>query len=136
MKILFTISAILTSIVLHAQEGDVKVIKDNRIDALVAKQSEVIPPAINVEIDGYRVQVLFDSDKSTITSARAKLIAQFPKVDTYVEFNAPNFILKLGDFRTRLEAEKIKAEIENDFPTSFVIKEKINIPRLEKEFKD
>ena len=32
-----------------------------------------------------------------------------------------------------IEAEKIKAGIELDFPTSFIIKERVNIPRLEKE---
>lgn len=115
------------------QEGDIKVIKDSRIDALVAKQSEVIPPAIKPQIDGFRVQLFFDSDRDAVNAARAKFIAQFPKVDTYVEYNQPNFVLKVGDFRTRLEAEKIKAEITTDFPASFVIKEKINIPRLEKD---
>ncbi len=116
-----------------SQEGDVKVIKDARIDALVEKQGEVIPPAIKPEITGYRIQLFFDSDRNAINSARSKFIAQFPKVDTYIEFNAPNFFLKVGDFRTRLEAEKVKSEVEMDFPTSFVIKEKINLPRLEKD---
>ena len=116
-----------------AQEGSVKIHKDSRIDALVEKQGEIIPPAIAPQIDGYRVQLYFDQDRSVIDNARSKFISQFPKIDTYVEYTAPNYVLKVGDFRTHLEAEKIKAEVEIDFPTSFVIKEKINLPRLEKE---
>ena len=119
-----------------ANGGDVKVIKDNRVGALVENQSKITPPDVKPKIDGFRVQLYFDSDKGNINSARARFIAQFPKVDTYVEYNAPNFFLKVGDFRTRLEAEKIKAEIEGQFPTSFIIKEKINLPRLDKDSSD
>ena len=117
----------------YAQTGEITIHKDPRIDALVQKQGAIVPPAINPEIDGYRVQLFFDSDKNAVNNARSIFIAQFPKVDTYIEFNAPNFFLKVGDFRTRIEAEKIKSEIEGDFPTSFVVKEKINLPRIEKE---
>ncbi len=116
-----------------AQQGDVKIVKDNRIDALVKKQSQIIPPNVKPLIDGFRVQLYFDSDRAMINDARSRFISRFPKVDTYVEYNAPNYFLKVGDFRTRLEAEKIKAEVEAAFPTSFIIKEKINLPRLDKD---
>ena len=134
MRTLFTLIMLLVLNLTFGQEGDIKIIKDNRIDALVEKQGEVVPPAIKPEIDGYRIQLIFDSDKSAINSARSSFFSQYPKVDTYVEFNAPNFILKVGDFRTRLEAEKVRASIVEEFPTSFIIKEKINLPRLEKDF--
>jgi len=118
-----------------AQKGNVQIIKDTKLDALIEKQSEVIPPATNPQIDGYRIQLFFDSDKSKLNAGRASFIAKFPKIDTYTTYNAPNFFLKAGDFRTRLEAEKIKAEIEAEFPTSFIVKESINLPRLDNDLK-
>lgn len=133
MRLAFTLVCTLIINFSFAQEGDVRIVKDNRIDALVEKQGAVIPPAIKPEIDGFRIQLFFDSNKDAINGARASFIAKYPKVDTYVEFNAPNFILKVGDFRTRLEAEKVKSDVEAEFPTSFIIKEKINLPRLEKD---
>ncbi|XOV65954.1 MAG: SPOR domain-containing protein [Fluviicola sp.] len=117
----------------YAQKGDIQVKKDSRINALVAKQSEVVPPDTKTKIKGFRVQLYFDSDRSTINDARSRFIAQYPRVDTYVEYNAPNYYLKVGDFRTRLEAEKIKAAMTAEFPTSFVIEEDINLPRLVKD---
>ena len=119
-----------------AQKGDIQVKKDSRINALVAKQSEVVPPDTKTKINGFRVQLYFDSDRGTINNARSRFIAQYPRVDTYVEYNAPNYYLKVGDFRTRLEAEKIKAAMTAEFPTSFVIEEDINLPRLIKEEDD
>lgn len=123
----------INSFALFAQQGDVKVVKDGRINALVAKQSQITPPEVKPHIDGYRVQLYFDSDRANINDARFRFISRFPKIDTYVEFKTPNFFLKVGDFRTRLEAEKVKAAIETEFPTSFIIKEDVFLPRLEKE---
>jgi hypothetical protein len=123
----------INSSALFAQQGDVKVVKDGRINALVAKQSQITPPEVKPHIDGYRVQLYFDSDRANINDARFRFISRFPKIDTYVEFKTPNFFLKVGDFRTRLEAEKVKAAIETEFPTSFIIKEDVFLPRLEKE---
>lgn len=130
------LASICFSFVATAQNGDIQEIKDPRIEALVAKQSEVRPPDTKTKIKGFRVQLYFDSDRGTINDARSKFIAQFPRVDTYVEYNAPNYYLKVGDFRTRLEAEKIKASMTAEFPTSFIIEEDINLPRLQKEDED
>jgi hypothetical protein len=116
-----------------AQEGEVTLIKDVRIDALVKKQGTPVPPASAPQLVGYRVQLFFDSDKQLVDEARSQFNAKFPKVDTYVVFNAPNFVLKAGDFRSLLEAERVRETLLHEFPTSFVIKELINLPRIDQE---
>lgn len=118
------------------QKGDITEIKDPRINALISTQSEVTPPDVKPKITGFRVQLFFDSDRGAVNSARSRFISQFPRIDTYVEYNAPNYYLKVGDFRTRLEAEKIKAAMTVDFPTGFVLEEDINLPRLRKNDED
>jgi len=132
-KLVLSTLATLSIVVVHAQTGDVEVIKDSRIDALVKKQGEIVPPEVQPQIDGYRIQIYFDADRDKVNGAKSRFISKFPKIDTYVRYNAPNYFVKVGDFRTQLEAERIKAEIEAEFPTSFVVKEKINLPRLEKQ---
>ncbi|MFN6084269.1 MAG: hypothetical protein ACK476_05005 [Fluviicola sp.] len=111
--------------------GQVTIEKDARIDQLVKNQSQIIPPATSPQISGYRIQLSFDQSKSVIDEQRARFVSLFPKIDTYVEYNAPNYFLKVGDFRSQLEAENIKAQAQNQFPLSFVIKEKINLPRID-----
>ena len=132
MRVLTIFSLSLITSFSFAQEG-IKVIKDSRIDALVEKQGRVVPPAIKPQIDGFRIQLFFDSDKTAVNDARSRFVSKFPTVDTYIEFNAPNFVLKVGDFRTRMEAEKVKVEVEADYPTSFIVQEKIYLPRLERD---
>lgn len=126
---------ILFGILFHfssvAQSGEVEVIKDARIDGLVRKQGIVVPPATSPQITGYRVQLFFDSDRKLVDEARSKFIAAYPKIDTYVIFTAPNYILKVGDFRSELEAERVKDNLFKDFPTSFIVKELVNLPRID-----
>ncbi len=119
-----------------AQSGKVTVVKDSRINGLVAKEGAIVPPAINPQIDGYRIQLFFDSERGAINDARGTFISKYPRIDTYTTYNAPNFFLRVGDFRSRLEAEKVKDELSGLFPTSFIVMEKINLPRLEREKRD
>lgn len=130
-------AALITSVIIFhslmalAQEGHIEIYKDQRIDGLVKKQGLVIPPATSPQMPGYRVQLIFDSDRKTVDEARNRFISSYPKVDTYVIYNAPNYVLKVGDFRTQLEAEKVKDSFVRDFPTCFIIKEMINLPRID-----
>jgi hypothetical protein len=112
-------------------QGNVEIIKDSRIDALVRSEGAIPAGETAQQIVGYRVQLFFDSNKSAVDNARSRFVSQFPKVDTYVEFVAPHYFLKVGDFRTQMEAEKVKAEAESQFPTSFVVKENVNLPRID-----
>jgi hypothetical protein len=112
-------------------QGNVEVIKDSRINDLIKKQGEVIPPATGVQMNGYRLQIFFDSEKSKVDNARMQFAKSFPKIETYVTYNAPNYFLRVGDFRTQLEADRLKAEVGTTYPTSFIVQEKVNLPRID-----
>lgn len=132
IKIILLLLTFNVKLSLCQKEG-VKIIQDERIEGIISKQSKIIPPSTRQKIDGFRIQLFFDSNKENINAARGLFIANHKKIDTYIAYRAPNFFLKAGDFRTRLEAEKVRSTIESLFPTSFVIKEKINLPRLEQK---
>ena len=131
MKNIITIYLVCISTLSTFAQKNIKIIKDDKIDILVREQSNIIPPATVPQITGYRIQLFFDSDKKMVDNARLKFIESFPKVETYVIYNAPNYLLKVGNFRTHLEAEKVKISIDRDFPTNYIIKELINLPRID-----
>jgi len=104
--------------------GQINVYKDNRIDSFVEKKRTSI-------MGGYRIQICFDSDKVVVNNARTKFSNLFPKIDTYMNFEAPNFNLLVGDFRTLIEAEKIQEKILGEFTISIIKKEIIHLPRVD-----
>lgn len=131
MKLSIGICFILIGFASFSQKGDVEIIKDPRIDALIKQEGAINPPATSPQMVGYRIQLFFDSNKNSVDEARSKFMNAFPKVDTYVTYTAPNYFLKVGDFRTQNEAEKVKSSVDSQFPTCFIVKENINLPRID-----
>ena len=48
------------------------------------------------------------------------------EIEAHEIYQQPFFIIKVGDFLTKLEAEKFHREIEEDFPGSFILPDLID----------
>jgi len=84
-------------------------------------------------LEGYRVQIFFDSGnnaRKNSNEVRIQFIEKFPEVEAYLTFQQPYFKIRVGNFRTRIEAERFLRQIQTDFPNSFVIKDKIQFPKI------
>jgi hypothetical protein len=113
--------------------GKVEVIKDPLIDTFAARRpnlSKTIPGS-DPSSTGFRVQIFFGSNRQAAYDAQAKFANEFPEVATYVSYIEPNFKVQAGDFRTRLEAQKLESELNGMFSTLFIIPTKINPPKSE-----
>ncbi|MEY4603479.1 MAG: hypothetical protein RIT43_771 [Bacteroidota bacterium] len=133
IRILFISCTVLlyTTFLTAQEEGKIEIHADARIEELIKKQGSVVPPATSPQISGYRLQLMFDSDRKKIDETRSRFENVHPGTPTYVVFSAPNYLLKAGDYRSPLEAEKLKMEIFSEFPASFVVKESVNLPKID-----
>ncbi len=87
-------------------------------------------------IDGWRVEIFNRSGTTAFDEARKvkqDFLLAYPDIPAYVLFNAPDFKVRVGDFRTRNEALKLRKEIENTYPKSFEVRGKIHFPPLHRE---
>jgi hypothetical protein len=140
-KIQLLITLLLFGFSSFAQtKGEVTVIKDPLIDSLIAKRIELnkktpttTNPVSPVVFNGmgYRVQVFYGSDRKEAFNEQTRFKTLFPKFRTYITYKEPNYYLRVGDFRTRLEAQKLQNELKANFPTLFIFREKINAPDLD-----
>ena len=129
----FFIVLFFTSSIIAQTRGKVEVVKDARIDTFAARRVE-LAKAISADggmINGFRVQIFTGADRKEAYNTQAKFQEQFPDVRTYVIYNDPNFKVRVGDFRTRLDAEKMQDELKKWFTGMFIIQEKINQPKPE-----
>jgi len=87
-------------------------------------------------IDGYRIQLMMQSGNNALEQAD-EIKKEFeeinPQIDTYVTFREPYYRLRVGDFRTRLEAMEFLENIRRKYPQAWVIKDKIAFPDLKKQ---
>ncbi len=127
----------LTAVTLRAQDnttGNVIVAKDSRIDILIKKQIYINSLAIRNQ-PGFRVQVITTNKRNEANDAKAKVMQQFPEYRSYLDFQAPYFKVRIGDFRTREEASELRDKLSGLFPSGvFVVPAIINVtPEKESE---
>jgi SPOR domain len=108
--------------------GKVQIIQDQKISELLNKHIEINSKA---PIKGYRVKIHFGSDKNQAYEVKKKFLEKFPDVPAYAKYDQPNFNIRVGDFRTKLEAYKFLKEAQVDFPSAFLVQDEIELPKLE-----
>jgi len=118
-------------------DGRVVIIQDDLVDSVLhhyeALRLKIMENPDNKAIPGYRIQIFFDSGLNSsdrAKQARDEFLLKFPDIQAYVNWKAPNYRVRVGDFKTRLEAEKTLQLILPDYPNAWVIKDEINFPEM------
>jgi hypothetical protein len=113
----------------QADSGSVVVAKDPRIDQLVARQIEINEETTRDSrriMPGFRIQVINSTDRNKVFAAKAKMYQEFPDLKLYLMYQAPNYKLKAGNFKTQEEAEDYVKQLSRIFPTGlYVIRDTI-----------
>ena len=113
---------IFNSNAIHAQTNSVT----SPIDSLVKKHV-----AINESkhsMPGFRIQIYFGGQRSKAMEIKADFNSRFPETTAYLLYHQPNFKVRIGDFRTRLEAVKLLDQIKPQYSVSFIVKDDIALP--------
>ena len=132
----FFILVILIPFALKAQtRGTVKVFKDPLIDTLIAKRNTLAAGKSGgmraFSSSGYRIQIFSGSNRRDAYNIQARFQSDFPGIRTYITYRSPNFKVHVGDFRTRIEAEKMVRDLKVSYSSVFIISTKINPPKAE-----
>lgn len=113
-------------------KGSIRVHKSALIDSLLKDHK-----AINEkfpEIEGYRVMIFFDAGNNSKDSAYSVISTfeeDYPEIPAYLSFNPPYYRVRVGNFRTELEAERFLNRIKYDYPNGWVVRTDIELPSLE-----
>lgn len=105
--------------------------RDERLDSLVMRHARV--NKLKDGFDGYRVQLFSGSGTEARLQAnnlRAEFMTLYPDVPAYLVYQAPNFKVRVGDFRTELEAIHMQRQIAYQYPGGFVARDLIKFPKL------
>ena len=134
MKFIIASFLLMTSFSLKAQmdsTNNVVVHKDPRVELLVKKQID-----INEEntrdtrrnMQGFRILVINSNDRNKVFSAKAKIYQLYPELKTYLLYQPPFYKLKVGNFKTKEEAEDYRKDLIRQFPTGlYVIRDIIEV---------
>lgn len=92
----------------------------NRLRVDASKEQEASSAIVHGRTGGYRIQIFADNNPRTAKNearTRARnVVSRFEAYPSYVEYKAPYWRTRIGNFRTHDEAEKAAAEIKEAFP--------------------
>jgi hypothetical protein len=111
-------------------QGKIEVIQSPLVDSLIEITRN--NPSLT-KIEGFRIQIFMESGNQAVSNAQtaiAQFQTQFPEFQTYLSFGQPYYRVRVGNFRTRLEAENQLRNILLSFSKAFIIKEIIDPPAL------
>ena len=112
---------------LPPDSGEVLIHESARIQALMKDYAGTKQP-----LKGYRVQI-FLGDRTKAEETRRSFLVKHPDTPAYLDYLAPNFRVRVGDQRTKLDGEKLKQALLNEFPGLYVVPCEIEMPRLAEE---
>ncbi|MBV6485564.1 MAG: SPOR domain-containing protein [Flavobacteriales bacterium] len=107
-----------------SKKNNVSVIKDSRVDDLLETYKS------SFSVQGYRIQIYSDNKKQPARDEKAKFLSLYSNVKAHEIYQQPYFKIRVGDFRTKLEAYKFQKEIVSNFPNSFIVKDEIEVDQL------
>ena len=105
----------------NRSRGRIEIKGDVAVSQLVQKHIELNERVRT--IPGYRIQVASLSgtaSKNRAFEMKERIRELYPGVEAYVVFDEPNFKVKVGEFRTRLEAYVFLQHIRGDFPGTII----------------
>lgn len=115
--------------------GSFSIHQDLRLDRLLEKYVKINEEKCPDLVQGYRIQIYSSSGTGSSQRAReerAKFLTFYPNVSAYNDYDAPNFRVRVGDFRTKLEAEELKKQVSQEFPSCFIVPDYINTELVKK----
>lgn len=134
LRFIFCFLVLFVSTIAFSQTkkpGKVEIIQDSKVNTLVDKH---IAFNENLKgIQGYRIQIYFDSgnnSKSKALSIKSEFSSKYPEVGSYVMFQEPNYKVRVGDFRNRIDATRFLKKIYEQFQNAFIVKDEINLPDI------
>ena len=111
-----------------------KVHQDKRIDQLLANKKHLSSQDLAMT-NGFRIQVFSSNVQRTAKNEAFKIERQikdeFPDQAVYVNYTSPFWKVRVGDFRTQAEAQRVRSQLKEAFPNLkseiYIVREQIII---------
>ncbi len=121
----FIAALLVCPLVTRAQKYSLKT-QDSLVHVLVNRHIAI--SQAKRTMPGYRVQIYFGSDRTKANEVKTDFLQLFPNKGAYLVYQQPNFKIRVGDYKTRLEAMKFLREVQDLYSAAFIVKDEVKLP--------
>ena len=109
-------------------QNKVKINSFPELDTLVNRNIE--ENKAHQTMDGYRIQIFSGAERNNANALRQKFKTEFPEEQAYLIYQQPYFKLRVGDYRTLIEAQQAYIQLQKTYGQILIVPDKINLPKL------
>ncbi|WP_339751903.1 SPOR domain-containing protein [uncultured Winogradskyella sp.] len=104
----------------NAQQGKVNVSQDSDIDKLLEYKKDIKTTKV------YKIQVFDSTDPDKAQREKANFLNAFGQWPVEIVWNTPNYKVWVGNFATRLEADRAWAKIKKKYMYAIIFQPKLD----------
>mgnify|MGYP000680693923 CR=1 FL=1 len=108
------------SISAYSQEGEVNISQDSDIDKLLEYKKDIKTSKV------YRIQVYQSVDPDKAKREKANFLNSYGQWKVDIIWNTPNYKVWVGNFATRLEADRAWAKIKKKYMNAIIFQPKLD----------
>jgi len=123
LSILF-INFLVIFTIAQQTEGTVLIETSPSIDALVRQKKQYNQNLKTT--DGFKIQLFYGGEKQSY-EVQNEFTMQFPEIPAKLIFSSPQWKVQVGNFKTRLEADRALVEIKQSFSSAIILATKIDL---------
>ena len=112
-------------------DGEITIYNNNKLDTLLDILQNNPP-----ELKGFRVLIYIGNSRKTADEIRSLYLKKDYQWHYYLTYRDPNFVVEIGDFMTRLQAEKVKEHLSLVFSNPYIVLTSIKFPEYVTEISD
>lgn len=115
--ILSGISHAQTNVKTSKTDGKVTIEQDAQIEKLVSYKTK-----LNKTDDEKRFRIqIYNGTLEGAQKAKRNFSNEFKDITSDIAFETPNYKVRVGKFRTRLEADRYLIQVKNEYPSAFLL---------------
>lgn len=119
MKYAITLIFLISFMAGHAQNSKIIIEADKRINELINKQTKINKSKDGVS--GYRIQLKNTSSQKDANALRSRFNSAFPNLKSYLNYDAPYYKIRVGDYLTKMESQNDLNEIRKAYSGAYIV---------------
>lgn len=101
---------------------------NDKANLLIEKHKKI--NVLKRTMPGYRIQIYFGDQRQQAFILKSAFLTVYPETRAYVVYQQPHFKVRIGDFKTRLEATGFLIKMEGAFEQAFIVQDEVKLPEL------
>lgn len=80
-------------------------------------------------VNGFRIQLYVGNDRKHADDTKVFVYTSYPEIYPYISFQQPLYKVKIGDFLTRLDAERYYRNLKEVYPSAIIVPDIVELKK-------